>query len=536
MGVPRGSVRPVIAQSWQRAELSGVDPGTPIDRSGIEDVDRRSRLIAAAEPVLTEVATALEGTGYVVALADRRARLVDLRYGRRVLRSRLEAIGVVRGRVVGEESIGTNSIATAIEVGSGVAVRGEEHYAESLRRFSCYGHPVIHPATRRIEGVLDITCLVGDDTPLLAPFLIRAARQIEERLLAGVRMGQQQMLDAFRDAARGGRTGPVLAVGSDLLLANHAAADLLDAGDHAMFRGLAEERAGSARSLRVQLSSGRDVSLSFSRIADGALFTFQPTPSRQTVQATPQTLHPVLVHGEPGAGRTYHATQLAGDAGTAVWLDAGDVSFLGAQPWSAQLDSAVASSSVVVVESVDLLPDHLARAVARVVDRSRARIVLTSGPAEELSGEHQGLLAHVVQRVKLVPLRHRREEIPALTRSILAELHAPAELRLTPAALEALAGHAWPGNVRELHSVLRQVVASRGVGDVAVRDLPEQYQGRAQTRRLSPLEQAEREAVIDALRRSGGNKTKAALQLGIGRPTLYRAIRRYGIVAPAVTK
>src|SRR3569833_3603570 len=98
MGVPRGSVRPVSAQSWQRAELSGVDPGTPIDRSGIEDVDRRSRLIAAAEPELTEVATALEGTGYVVALADRRARLVDQRYGRRDLRTRLEAIGDVRGR------------------------------------------------------------------------------------------------------------------------------------------------------------------------------------------------------------------------------------------------------------------------------------------------------------------------------------------------------------------------------------------------------------------------------------------------------
>ena len=62
--------RPVIAQSWHRVARTGLRPGATIDHADLEDADQNSRLMVAATPVLDEVATALEGTGFVVVLAD----------------------------------------------------------------------------------------------------------------------------------------------------------------------------------------------------------------------------------------------------------------------------------------------------------------------------------------------------------------------------------------------------------------------------------------------------------------------------------
>jgi len=513
----------VIALSWKRAALCGLDPGAPVDNFSVEEVDRRSRLAVAAAPVLDEMARELDGTGFSVILADRSAKLVDLRFGDRSLQPRMEKVGAVQGRVFSEETTGTNSIATTYEIRTGVAVHGEEHFIESLKKFSCYGHPIIHPATRRLEGVLDITCLAEHENSLLAPFLLRAARQIESRLLAGAREAEQRILAGFQTAVTRDRSRPVVALGEDLFLANASAVELLDSADHAVLRGLAVEAPGRPR--RLELSTGKEVLVSFERIADGALFLFDPAVEQPVRTSGRRVNAPTLVHGEPGSGRTRAAREIAGDAKV---FDACEYS----DDLLSRLDTALAAEEVVVVEAVHLLPEPAARRIAAGIPKARARVVLTSAPVEELRGEHAGLVAHCPERLELVPLRHRRDEIPALVRSMLTELGAARELRFAPGALEALSGQSWPGNLRELFSVVRQVVETRRVGDVGVRDLPQAYQGRARARMLTPMEQAERDAIVEALRSTGGNKKDAAKRLGISRTTLYNAIRAFGIVTP----
>lgn len=527
-------LRPVIALSWHRAELSGLNPGAPVDNLDVEDVDRRSRLMLAAGPVLDEMTAALAGTGFAVLLADRQARLVDLRFGVPALRPRVAQVSAVEGCRFTEETTGTNSIATCFELRRGVAVHGDEHFLDPLKKFSCYGHPVLHPATHRLEGVLDITCLAENDNPLLAPFLVRAVRQIEERLLAGARRAEQRLLASFQSAQLDDRSRPVVALGEDVLLANAAATELLDAADHAVLRDMAVDApTGQSRSQRLTLSTGREVLTSFRRGPDGvgALFTFRPMPPRPIVALPRPARAPVLVHGEPGSGRTSTVRDLA-DGNPLVTLDAADLPELGSRAWLAQLDAYLATAPLLAVEAVHLLPEPVARRCASALRTAAGKVVLTSAPVAGLRGEHASLVAQCVARVELAPLRQRRAEIPALVRSMLTALGAPRELRFTPGALEALAGHDWPGNLRELHAVLRQVTLARRVGDVAVRDLPEGYRGRARTRLLTPMEQAERDAIVDALRATGGNKKDAAKRLGISRTTLYHAIRAYGIVAP----
>ena len=109
-------------------------------------------------------------------------------------------------------------------------------------------------------------------------------------------------------------------------------------------------------------------------------------------------------------------------------------------------------------------------------------------------------------------------------------------MKVDPAALEVLVRYGWPGNVRELANVIErgQILAE---GDtITIDDLPDNLVGATPT--ASPptdpdsLEGVERRHVEEVLRRSGGNKVRAAKALGVSRRTLYRLIDRYGLGDP----
>ncbi|GAA4619707.1 transcriptional regulator MimR [Actinoallomurus vinaceus] len=538
-------LRPEIAQSWRRSSLSGLRPDAPADRFTVLDVDLRSRLLVAATPVLDAMAEELAGTGFFVALVDQESRVAALRFGEPSVRATMEGLGAAVGRSFREETTGTNSIATAFELRQGIAVRGREHYLEAFKRLSCYGHPLIDPASRRMIGVLDITCQTKDDSPLLAPFLLRAVRDIERRLLNGAREAERRMLAAFQAAALH-KPHPVLMLGNGIVLANPAAIETLDGADHALLFGLAADGpSGRPATRELALSSGRTARVAWSRDGDsgGTLFelSFPDDGGEHVPRSAPRRDRsdrelerhrerrlPVLVRGEPGSGRSTALRSLAGPAAPAV-LDAADIDRRGERAWLADLERLAGEhDGLVAIEAVELLPEPVAAKAARLLRTARAWFALTASSAAELGGERAALAAHCIARVDLPPLRARRDELPELARVILAR-HTGGRLRLTPTALEVLAGHSWPGNLRELEEVLRDVAARRSTGDVTVRDLPPAYQGSRRSRRLTPLEQAEHDAIVAALRAGEGNKAHAARQLGISRTTLYNRIRALGV-------
>jgi transcriptional regulator of acetoin/glycerol metabolism len=89
----------------------------------------------------------------------------------------------------------------------------------------------------------------------------------------------------------------------------------------------------------------------------------------------------------------------------------------------------------------------------------------------------------------------------------------------------------WPGNVEQLCEMLRKIVAHRRTGVIELADLPADALATAR-RVLSPLESIERDAVVEALVNSAGNRVEAARHLGMSRATIYRKIRYYGIKVP----
>jgi DNA-binding NtrC family response regulator len=142
-----------------------------------------------------------------------------------------------------------------------------------------------------------------------------------------------------------------------------------------------------------------------------------------------------------------------------------------------------------------------------------------------------------VVAVHLPPLRERAGDVALLARHLVTNLAARHRVpvpELTAAALAALQRHAWPGNVRELRNVLERAVVVRGGEAIRAEDLalgPASPHPAPAGSAGVPLDREvrEREAVLEALRRAGGNREEAAALLGVSVRTLYYRLRRFGI-------
>jgi two-component system response regulator AtoC len=145
-----------------------------------------------------------------------------------------------------------------------------------------------------------------------------------------------------------------------------------------------------------------------------------------------------------------------------------------------------------------------------------------------------------VFRLSIPPLRDRVEDIPLLADYLLKKLSfrmgrpVPA---LSQGALEKLRGYPFPGNVRELENLLERALIYRESGDIEAGDIdlcrsltPAQPDtGGAGPTTAPSLENIERDAIRRALLRSGGNRTRAATELGVSRKTIINKIRIYGL-------
>ncbi|MCS6970771.1 MAG: sigma 54-interacting transcriptional regulator [Planctomycetota bacterium] len=144
-----------------------------------------------------------------------------------------------------------------------------------------------------------------------------------------------------------------------------------------------------------------------------------------------------------------------------------------------------------------------------------------------------------VVRLELPPLRERPEDIPLLAEHFIDRFNRLQNRRvrgISEAALAALARHRFPGNVRELENLIERAFVLCGEGPIDVPHLPEEIAALAEAAAplaSDPLSLAEARALREALRRHGGDRTATARELGIHRTTLYRKLRRYGLLERA---
>ena len=156
-----------------------------------------------------------------------------------------------------------------------------------------------------------------------------------------------------------------------------------------------------------------------------------------------------------------------------------------------------------------------------------------------------------VVNLRLPSLRDRREDIPLLAAHFLDRISREhgAKFTLSDEALRTMMRYDWPGNVRELENSVERACALSSGPILHLGDLPTQLQQQGlEARRVAAvgveaghdeggaavttLAEMERQAIVGTIRALNGDKLQAAKLLGIGKTTLYRKLKEYGIGDP----
>ena len=557
-------LRPEIAISWWRSQLLGVRPDFPIEAVSSEELlDADERLRRAVQPVLEQLTTKLAGTNSALILADHRPVILDRRGTNRAIETELDRLAVLSGHHFGEGCVGTNGIGTAVEERRLVRVAGTEHYGEIFKHLSCYGVPLIHPLNRRLTGVLNLCFPRADEHPLMTSFMQDAGRQIEGLLAEWASLRERAQFECFLALSRRCRR-PVLSTMDDAVLLNRRARDLnpvdqaallraageIDATAHGAIVSLAIEGQDELVSVRVHTQSEQarfqgivlEVLPSQPRRSNtrpggaslpGLVGTSSPwTEFCSQATAAVATGMPILLTGEGGTGKLAVAKalhKLTGRTQLTV-VDVATALADGPTVWLRTLRAALdESDGNVVVRHLELSDPALSATIAAEIDRTpgpRTHLFATLAAGTFPEGS-QPLLDRFSIQLVVPPLRDRRDDIEALVRCFLSRQATSSPLRFHPEALAILRAAEFPGNVRELERLVTGLAATRRSGDVLVSDLPRLTL--AGPAHLSPMERAERDAIVKALQLAKGNKASAAAALGIARQTLYRKITVYGV-------
>ena len=140
-------------------------------------------------------------------------------------------------------------------------------------------------------------------------------------------------------------------------------------------------------------------------------------------------------------------------------------------------------------------------------------------------------------KIKVPPLRERLDDVPLIANRFLMrfnEQYGKSIRDLAPDTVQRLVRYDWPGNIRQLESVIERAVLFCSGDELLPMFLPEEFQTRAASSSfvippLLPMEEIEREAIMQTLERTAGNVKKSAQILRFPRPTFYRKLKKLGI-------
>jgi transcriptional regulator with PAS, ATPase and Fis domain len=143
-----------------------------------------------------------------------------------------------------------------------------------------------------------------------------------------------------------------------------------------------------------------------------------------------------------------------------------------------------------------------------------------------------------VLSLRIPPLRERRQDIPLLAANVLERLSQTSAQahELSDDAMKALLAYDWPGNVRELENCIERCCAMTTGTSIHTVDLPSYITGaptqlitRAQETRIMRMVDLEKQTILGTITQLNGDKLLAAKLLGIGKTTLYRKLKEYGV-------
>ena len=210
-----------------------------------------------------------------------------------------------------------------------------------------------------------------------------------------------------------------------------------------------------------------------------------------------------------------------------------------------------ASSGTLFLDEIGEMPVHLQVKLLRVLQEREVQRVgstksipidvrILAATNKDLEEQiHKGLFREDlfyrlnIVRLAVPPLRERKEDIPLLAGHFLKKFTQKLGKTLQgfeSDALKALQNYAFPGNVRELENLIERALIFAETDRVRLKDLDLSTSASTRQMKAGTLEEAQKQVIIETLRRWEGNRSRSAKELGIDRKTLLNKIKDYGLV------
>ncbi|MEU6682842.1 GAF domain-containing protein [Streptomyces sp. NPDC046832] len=570
------SARPLVVASWQRSIEYQVKSGS-LDAPYLDNPNLDSPLARAALPIVETLHKQLADDPVSTMITDRSGVVLSRKVSHQGLTTHLNRVRLAPGHVFSERYVGTNGIGTALASGRPVLIAGRQHYVEELREFRCAAVPILHPTRRTLLGAFNLTTIHQGSDGMLMAFARSVAAQIEAEIAVITSRRERALFQAYMEACSSARPGPVLALNRDVVMMNEQLSAAVTGPDQYALLDHAREIAAHHRlegTRSIPLPSGRVAELRVRRCQRedsdaGAVFRVrligraQPTPA---VSATPARSELGLVGSSPHWLRAVADSETAFAAGT--WLHLLGEAGVGKRTLVQALHRAhgagrrlemreaplsdapaatehwlddisellVVPSHVLLLSDAHLLGDQLRRRLTNLLARLRgsatAQLVITSQPS--MVGADDELDQLCGASVEVPALRHRYGDTELLARFFLRKYRPSGEGRFSPDALTTLQRCPWPENVRQLESVIRGLARRPTGRTINADDLPPECRV-SSNKVLTTIEALERDAILRGLMERNSNVQRTAQDLGISRATMYRKMRRYGIVPSSLT-
>jgi two-component system response regulator AtoC len=293
-----------------------------------------------------------------------------------------------------------------------------------------------------------------------------------------------------------------------------------------------------------------------------------------TIRTTASSDASVLIEGESGTGKeliaaAFHA-QSQRSAGPFIQINCSAIphelieselfgykkgAFTGADHDKRGLIEA-ANGGTLLLDEIAEMPAHLQTKLLRVLQERKLRRVgdereivvnfrLLSATNRDTSALlKEGLLRQDLYyristiKIKVPPLRERLDDLPLIAKHFLMRFSIKYDKTIRGLSAETvmrLLGYGWPGNIRELESVIERAVLFCSDDQLVPECLPDEFQHPRLSNLsfvippLMPMEEIEREAILQTLERTSGNVRRSAQILRFPRPTFYRKLKKLGI-------
>lgn len=552
-------------------------------------LEEKRELILAAEPFMNQLYSFVKGSNFFSILTDEEGCILSV-IGDEDILSEAFSLRMIPGAYMDEASIGTNAMGTSLAEGMPVQVSGEEHFIKAYHRWTCSGAP-IRDISGKIIGALDLTGYSENVHPHTLGMVVAAANAIE-RMLQVKNYSEEAVLsklytETIIDSIQAGILTADLDGNLKVVNKNNFADEdvFINSRKNKLRFNLSAypvvDKKGNIRDIVFVFKEVKKVRKLANKIMGRqAIYTFDKIIGKnedflKTVEFAKKvsdSKSTILIMGESGTGKEVFAQAIHNYSNRSeepfIAMNCGAIpknlieselfgyeegAFTGAKRGGHPGKFEIADGGTIFLDEIGEMPLDMQTRLLRVIEEGTVRRI---GGTEEIivdirimAATNKDLEKEVkkgnfrkdlfyrlnVLPLRLPPLRNRKEDIPLLIDYFMNRISKKLNKKMVEIPenyMNYLLEYQWPGNIRELENFIELIINTEYIPTGL-------HKNNAQINKdeldLKPkqecykLEHVEKEHIIKVLKMCEGNMTLSAKNLGIGRNTLYRKVKKYNI-------